>query len=960
MRDFKLSQNFISSYVGLQPKWGYNGLGYVVYKRTYSRVKPDGSTEEFWETCQRVVEGVYSIQKQHCRNLRLPWNNEKAQKSAQEMFRRLWAFKWLPPGRGLWMMGTDYIDRAGAAALNNCFSGSTEILTLTKDNTTQVVQLQDVVGQDILVFPTNTTNAVPAVVSSFGEQALYNVVFKPKGLRSNFKLSFEVTKNHRWLLADGTSTTDLKVGDEVVISPTDTQVTDSLETARGYAHGLIFGDGTRHTYYPDTHFIRLCGAKEQHNVVKLEALPEHLSTTYPPTFGGDAVVTLKLAGENWKALPSNSSIEYLKGFLEGWMSADSHENSSGSYTLDSVNNEELSYITKWAPVLGYTVTGWSTDTTDTNYGPRNLPLHRVTLVKSSTVYKVVSFSFLRKDTVYCPVVPDHNQFALAGGLITGNCGFVSTQKINLSAQEFADPFCWAMDMLMLGVGVGFDTKGADTVVVQKPKRGSDTFVVEDSREGWVSLLRRFLAAYYGLGSIPERIDYSLVRVEGSPIKGFGGTASGFEPLHDMILSIEGILDALVGKKITSSAIADIFNLIGRCVVAGNVRRSAEIAFGDPSDSEFLNLKNPEVNGEALMHHRWASNNSVFATVGMDYSLVADMTAKNGEPGYMWLDTARAYGRMKDGVTNIDARAMGGNPCLEQTLEDRELCCLVETLIANHDSYEDYQETLKYAYLYAKSVTLMATHDERTNAVMMRNRRIGCSMTGIVQAMSKFGRRNFFNMCDKSYGYLKNLDAVYSSWLCIPTSIKMTSVKPSGTISLLAGATPGIHYPHSEYYIRRVRFQSNHPMVSALKLCGYHIEQDAYSPNTSVVAFPTHEEYYSRGKEDVTIWEQLENAAQMQYYWADNQVSVTVTFKPEEAHQIKEALELYDTRLKGVSFLPTRDHGYVQAPYEEIDQQTYEDMVKGIDFENLPGMLEMTNQLHDQSDRFCDGEACEIK
>jgi ribonucleoside-triphosphate reductase len=118
MRDFKLSPTFLADYEGTQP--GFGPLGYVTYKRTYSRKLEDGSTEEFWQTCQRVVEGVYSAQKRHVKNLGLPWNNEKAQRSAQEMFRRMWEFKWLPPGRGLWMMGTPYIERAGGAALNNC------------------------------------------------------------------------------------------------------------------------------------------------------------------------------------------------------------------------------------------------------------------------------------------------------------------------------------------------------------------------------------------------------------------------------------------------------------------------------------------------------------------------------------------------------------------------------------------------------------------------------------------------------------------------------------------------------------------------------------------------------------------------------------------------------------------------------------------------------------------------
>jgi adenosylcobalamin-dependent ribonucleoside-triphosphate reductase len=445
-----------------------------------------------------------------------------------------------------------------------------------------------------------------------------------------------------------------------------------------------------------------------------------------------------------------------------------------------------------------------------------------------------------------------------GGAALNNCGFVSTKGIR---EDFADPFCWLMDMLMLGVGIGFDTKGAGLVKIQKPAYIQGTFVVDDSREGWVDLVRIYLDAHAGKGSIPTQIDYSKVRKAGEPIHGFGGVASGPEPLMELCASICEVFEPLQGSAITVSAIVDICNLIGRCVVAGNVRRSAEIAFGEPGDLEFLNLKNPQMFQEEMDHHRWASNNSIFGVVGMDYSQVAELTAKNGEPGYQWLDNAREFSRMGFPRDYSDMRVAGANPCVEQSLEPFELCCLVETFPGLHESFEDYKKTLKYAYLYAKTVTLIPTHDARTNTVMMRNRRIGCSMSGIVQAMQKFGRRAFLTeFCDAGYKYLKELDTTYADWLCVRPSIKITSVKPSGTVSLLPGVTPGIHFPHSQFYIRRVRVQDNSPLVKKLEAAGYPVEKDKYSPNTVVVTFPVKERNYDRCKKDLTIWEQLEIAA----------------------------------------------------------------------------------------------------
>ena len=144
------------------------------------------------------------------------------------------------------------------------------------------------------------------------------------------------------------------------------------------------------------------------------------------------------------------------------------------------------------------------------------------------------------------------------------------------------------------------------------------------------------------------------------------------------------------------------------------------------------------------------------------------------------------------------------------------------------------------------------------------------------------------------------------------------------------------------------------MVPILISHGYEVEKDSYSPNTLVVEFPVKEEYYSRGKFDVSMWEQLELAAQMQYYWSDNSVSITVTVKPEELKDIKNALELYETRLKTVSFLPLSEHGYVQAPYETITKEQYEEMIRGI-----TPIISFEDSTHEVTEKFCTNDICAI-
>lgn len=650
---FSLSEKFVDEYKKKTPKWG--PLGYFTYKRTYARRLGDDSdkTEEWWQTVKRVIEGTFLIQKNHCKNLKLPWNERKSQRSAQEMFQRIFDFKFLPPGRGLDNMGTPYILERSGAPLNNC-------------------------------------------------------------------------------------------------------------------------------------------------------------------------------------------------------------------------------------------------------------------------------------------------------------GFVSTEQIDT---DFSAPFCWIMDMAMLGVGPGFDTKGRHKeVILKSPRLTSDVHFIEDSREGWVLALKRVLDSFVLRDTLPKEWDFSLIRPKGAIIRTFGGVAPGPEPLKQLIEVLIKELDAYVSSNspVDSTLITDIMNHIGAAVVAGGRRRVAEIAFSEIDDSLFLNLKNYKEYADIIGDRpRWASNNSVMAEVGSNYDSISKLIAQNGEPGVIWLHNMQAYSRLCDAPDWKDSRVMGCNPCGEQSLESFELCNLVETFPVKHTSLEDYLKTLKYAFLYAKTVTLLNTHDERTNQVMMRNRRIGLSQSGIVENFAKIGIREHLNWSEKGYNYVKELDSIYSEWLCIPTSRKITSVKPSGTVSLLPGVTPGIHYPHSKYYIRRVRVPITSPLWEAMKAANYPVEPCANQPDyTMVVSFPVKEENFDRSKKDVSMWEQLELAAQMQAYWADNQVSVTVTFKKEEAKDIAHALSLYEKRLKAVSFLPFEDHGYVQAPYEEITEATYNEMVSTLKKPKLN--FEIAKEFE-----YCDGDTCEI-
>jgi adenosylcobalamin-dependent ribonucleoside-triphosphate reductase len=368
------------------------------------------------------------------------------------------------------------------------------------------------------------------------------------------------------------------------------------------------------------------------------------------------------------------------------------------------------------------------------------------------------------------------------------------------------------------------------------------------------------------------------------------------------------------------------------------------------------MKDYNLYPEELKSRRWGSNNSVFAEVGKtDYSALVDSIALNGEPGIVWLENMQKYSRTADPIDWKDYDAKGTNACGEITLQSKEFCNLVETFPSRHETLEEYKSTLKMAYLYGKTVTLIPTHLADWNAVMLKNRRIGVSQSGIIDAFGKHGRREMLRWCDEGYKYIQQLDKIYSDWLCIPRSRKMTTVKPSGSVSLLPGVSAGIHYPHAEYYIRRVRVSKNHPIVLIMKVAGYEIEEDVHESQTVIVSFPVHEKFFVKRKEDVTIWEQCKNVVDLQRFWADNNVSVTVTFKKEERQDIVRVLEAYEDSLKTISFLPLSDHGYEQAPYEQISKERYEHMVAAI---TVPDFSLITTTP--EGSKFCDGESCEIR
>jgi adenosylcobalamin-dependent ribonucleoside-triphosphate reductase len=547
-----------------------------------------------------------------------------------------------------------------------------------------------------------------------------------------------------------------------------------------------------------------------------------------------------------------------------------------------------------------------------------------------------------------------------------NCAMVSTRDIDRN-----DPgalFAWVMDALMLGIGVGFDTLGQDKQMsIYAPTEPASVYEIPDTREGWVESVRMLINSFLRQNQSIQEFNYDLIRPLGAPIKGFGGVASGPQPLIALHTRIRNVIGSRAGEMLDSRAIVDIVNLIGTCVVSGNVRRSATLALGVPEDKDFINLKNSETFPERNSYDpekpgwAWMSNNSISANVGTKYENYVDLITDNGEPGFIWLDVARDYGRLADAPDYKDTRVMGFNPCAEQPLESYELCTLVEVHLNRHTDKEDFLRTLKFAYLYGKTVTLIPTHWQQTNGIMQRNRRIGTSLTGIASFADINGIPATKEWMDEGYNKIRDYDKQYSEWLCVRESIRVTTVKPSGSVSLLSGASPGVHWsPGGEYYLRAIRFGNTDPMLHLFKAANYKTEPDLVSANTTVVYFPLHSGH-PRSEKDVSLFEKIGLAATAQKYWSDNGVSVTLSFdKESESKFIAPALHMYEGQLKAVSFLPMGNQVYPQQPYSQITKEEYENYVGKIAKIDFSAIYDGAENLEAQGEMYCTTDYCEIK
>lgn len=483
-----------------------------------------------------------------------------------------------------------------------------------------------------------------------------------------------------------------------------------------------------------------------------------------------------------------------------------------------------------------------------------------------------------------------------GFLSMNNCAFVSTQG------DLGRNIEIIMELLMLGIGVGSDTRWRGKLYNHNSYTFY-TYFIPDTRNGWAESTRLLIEFYTKLKVSKPIFDYSKIRPQGLPLKTFGGVSSGPAPLITLHENIEQDFKDYFKKKINLTVLlANIVNRIGKCVVIGNIRRSAEILLGSVNDKTFINLKNYKVfpNRQDIAY---TSNNSVVFQNSEDYLKIPEIARRindNAEPGFINLKNIQKYGRY--GEIKPD-KAIGTNPCGEIPLEHCELCNLTVSYPYNCESIKEWYEVLGYCTLYSTILSSMQCHIPEINEVINRNHRIGVCISGIVEWMEKYNFSDIINFLRIGYRVVENENIKISKMLKQTPAIRLTSIKPDGTLSLLTGLTGGIDNPIGKYILRRIRIGKKSHMAKFLIKNNIPYESDAVNAENYCFEFPI-ENKTSITSNDITIWEKLQLVATFAREWADNSISFTATYNKEtEGNQIESLISMFMPVIKGLTLFP---------------------------------------------------------
>jgi ribonucleoside-diphosphate reductase alpha chain len=574
---------------------------------------------------------------------------------------------------------------------------------------------------------------------------------------------------------------------------------------------------------------------------------------------------------------------------------------------------------------------------------------------------------IRDAIVSLEVMPSMRAMMTAGKALERD----NTAGYNCSYLPVDDPksFDEAMFILLCGTGVGFSVERqfiSKLPEVPELFDSDTTVVVKDSKEGWAKAFRQVLALLWA-GEIPKW-DVSKVRPAGARLKIFGGRASGPAPLVELFNFAVTTFKGAQGRKLSSLECHDLMCFIGQIVVVGGVRRSAMISLSNLSDDRMRHAKSGQWWETAA--HRALANNSVSYTEKPDMETFmrewqALVESKSGERGVY--NRQAAKNQAKKFNRRDPNYEFGTNPCSEIILRPYQFCNLTEVVVRATDTMEDLERKIRLATIlgtiqstytkfpYLRKVWSTNTEEERL---------LGVSLTGIMDnPLMTLRNKGLESTLEHLRGIAVSTNAEWADRLGIPVAAAITCVKPSGTVSQLVDSASGIHARHSAHYIRTVRGDNKDPLTQFMMDQGIPNEPCVMKGDTTTVfSFPVASPAKSVTRNDMTAIEQLEMWLMYQRHFCEHKPSVTISVREEEWMEVGAFVYKYFDEMSGVSFLPHSEHTYQQAPYQEVDKDTYDmvlqTMPERIDWAGLSEYEKDDNTVAMQT-MACSGDVCEI-
>ena len=974
-----LTDKFLSKYQGKQPNWGFNGLGYIVFRRTYSRVKPDGKSEEWWETVARCVEGAQKIGAQY--------TPEEAERLYDHVFHLRCNFA----GRMLWQLGTSTVERFHGNSLLNCWfrtMNEPKAFLFVFENLMLggglgfSVRREDVhelprVKPGVTVTNINTKDAdfiVPDsregwikllehVLNAYyvtGKSFTYSTILvRTAGEKI---AGFGGTASGPKILVDGMEKISKVFRDR---EGKKLRSIDVLDICNIIGSIVVSGNVRRSAQValgdPDDYYFLRAKNWSLGDVPNWRAMSNN--TIYADSFD-------HISEQIWdNGYEINADTGRAKGEPYGFFNLplsqkygrikDGPMKDSRLYPVERDNCSGGNPCQPaWAPILTkeglrqmkdieegteiWSETGWTTVAKKWSTG-----------VKKVFRYQTTGGVFFGTENHRVVCNHDKIEAAVAEG-IDQLVGPYSSDLV-LDTQDI-------MDGIVFGDGTVHEASN-DLVCLCVGKDDKDYLTSEVSE--WIGDHRPGISPYIWeistqikaselpltyVRSIPERYLYGTRNKAAAFLRGLytaNGSivadrvtlkASSFKVIQQvqMILSSLGIRSYYTTNRPTTVTFSNGDYLCRESydlnITKDRAKFAAIIGFIQQYKTEKL---------DALLETVKPSSRApklTYDIISRDFvseEEVFDITVDN-EPHTYWT-----------GGVNV-------SNCMEVTLSSSECCNLAELYLNNIETKDQLIDCAKLLYKTQKAISAMPFLHEETNEIVHKNMRLGLGVTGICQSLSKL------EWLDECYVELRRFDKEWSKQRGWPRSIKLTVVKPSGTLSLLAGATPGVHPAYSAFYIRRVRMSSEDKLVRACRDAGYHTEyarnfDDSEDRATMIVSFPCKTPEGAILAKDMDIIKQLDMVVKLQSIWADNAVSVTAYYEPSELKVLKGWLkENYDKSIKSVSFLLRSLHGFKQAPYEEITEEQYVKlaaMVKPIRIEDGDSGLDISE---------CASGACPIK